>query len=43
LLGFARSLSQQYGAKEVVIQGGTRTTGANPGQRPREIIIRIDK
>jgi len=37
----ARAVGKQNGVKEVVIRGGTRTTGANPGHIPREIKVRI--
>ncbi|HVA50374.1 MAG TPA: hypothetical protein VNH11_28730 [Pirellulales bacterium] len=37
-----RELGRQQGAKEVVILGGMRTTGANPGKLPRPIKIRIE-
>ena len=32
LRNIARALGQQYGVDEVVINGGTRTSGANPGK-----------
>jgi hypothetical protein len=34
-----RILGRQAGARRVIIAGGTRTTGANPGHTPRLIII----
>jgi hypothetical protein len=33
----ATDLGRQHGAKEVIIYGGKRTTGANPGHTPREV------
>ena len=39
----ARVLGQQEGAERVVIQGGQRTTGANPGKKPIDIIIEVNK
>jgi uncharacterized protein RhaS with RHS repeats len=36
-----RKVGEAYGASEVKIQGGTRTTGANPGKEPREITIKV--
>jgi filamentous hemagglutinin len=39
----ARALGQQYGADEVVINGGTRTSGANPGKVPRSITIKVNQ
>jgi hypothetical protein len=41
LRGFARDLGKQNNVEQVVVRGGTRTTGANPGHVPREIIIRV--
>lgn len=38
----ARTLGRQVGAKTVQIVGETRTTGANPGHKPRPITIRLD-
>ncbi|MGS4987765.1 hypothetical protein ACVDG9_07370 [Roseibium sp. RP-7] len=40
---FARDLGKQQGVDQVVIKGGTRTTGANPGHTPRDIIIRVNE
>ena len=37
LRNLAVELGKQQGAKQVIILGGTRTTGANPGQIPRPI------
>jgi hypothetical protein len=39
----ARSLGQQYGVDEVIINGGTRTSGANPGKIPRSITIKVNQ
>ena len=38
-----RKVGEAYGAKEVKIQGGTRTTGANIGKEPRPITIKVDQ
>lgn len=38
----ARALGREYGVREVVIYGGQRTTGANPGKIPRPIVIRVN-
>jgi len=40
---FARDLGRQHGVEQVVIRGGVRTTGANPGHKPRDITIRVDQ
>ena len=41
-----RAAAQQWGrangVKRVVIEGGKRTTGANPGHIPRPIIIEVE-
>ena len=39
---FARQLGRQQGASEVVIEGGRRLTGANPGRIPHTIRIRVN-
>jgi hypothetical protein len=41
LRDLARLFGQQYHVSRVVVQGGVRTTGANPGRRPRPIIIEV--
>ena len=38
-LSAAKSFGREQGVKEVVIEGGVRTTGANPGHLPRPITI----
>ncbi len=38
----ARQLGRQEGMQQVVIYGGTRTTGARPGKIPKPIVIRVD-
>lgn len=38
-LSAAKSFGREQGVKEVVIEGGIRTTGANPGHLPRPITI----
>jgi hypothetical protein len=38
----ARELGRQWNARRVIIEGGIRTTGANPGHKPRRIIISVD-
>ena len=38
-LAAAKSFGREQGAKQVVIEGGVRTTGANPGRAPRPITI----
>jgi len=35
----ARAFGQEQGAKRVIIEGGIRTTGANPGHTPRPITV----
>ncbi len=39
---FARELGRQQGVKEVVIYGGIRTSGANPGHAPRPVKVEVD-
>ncbi len=41
-LNAAKAFGREQGAKEVVIQGGIRTTGANPGHAPRPISIKVN-
>ncbi|OQR32240.1 hypothetical protein BWR15_20270 [Pseudomonas sp. T] len=41
LRNFARELGAANGVSEVIIKGGTRTTGANPGKVPRDIRIKV--
>jgi len=38
-LSAAKSFGRDQGAKSVVIEGGVRTTGANPGHAPRPITL----
>jgi hypothetical protein len=38
-LSAAKAFGREQGVKEVVIEGGARTTGANPGHFPRPITI----
>jgi RHS repeat-associated protein len=38
---YARDIGKAFGAKEVIIQGGRRTSGANPGRTPVPIRIRV--
>ena len=38
-LSAAKAFGREQGVKEVVIEGGARTTGANPGHVPRPITI----
>lgn len=38
---FARDIGRTFGVKEVIIHGGQRTTGANPGRTPTPIRIRV--
>jgi hypothetical protein len=35
----ARRFAADQGARRLIIRGTTRTTGASPGKRPREVII----
>ena len=37
----ARELGRRYGATVVEIRGGIRTTGSNPGHRPRMVRVRV--
>lgn len=37
----AKDLGRQHGALRVIIFGGVRTTGANPGRFPRSIVIPV--
>lgn len=39
----AREIGSAYGASEVLIQGGERSSGANPGHTPRDISIKVNK
>ena len=41
LRDLAREFGRQYFAESVIIQGGVRTTGANPGRVPRSIVISV--
>jgi hypothetical protein len=38
----ARDFGRQQGVKEILVEGGRRTTGANPGKVPRPIRIKVD-
>jgi hypothetical protein len=38
---FARDIGKAFGVKEVDIQGGRRTSGANPGRIPIPIKIKV--
>lgn len=38
-VGAARTFGREVGVKRVIIEGGRRTTGANPGRIPRPIIL----
>jgi len=42
LWNVAKDLGKQYKVKEVIIQGGRRTTGKYKGQIPTPITIKID-
>lgn len=37
----ARDLGRQHGVDSVIIRGGRRTTGANPGKIPGDITIKV--
>jgi hypothetical protein len=37
----ARDLGSQFGAKRVIVHGGIRTTGANPGRVPRPVVFLV--
>jgi len=39
----ARDLGRQHDVGSVVVKGGTRTTGANPGKIPKDITIKVDQ
>jgi hypothetical protein len=39
---FARQLGREQGVNRVLIEGGTRTTGANPGHTPQRIEIKVN-
>jgi hypothetical protein len=41
-LSAAKSFGRERGAKEVVIEGGVRTTGAKPGHLPRSITVNTE-
>jgi len=41
LRNLARVLGRHYNASRVIVWGGVRTTGANPGRVPRPIIIEV--
>jgi hypothetical protein len=43
LLRLARELGQHLGLKRLVVQGGVRTTGANPGHLPRPINLPVGR
>jgi RHS repeat-associated protein len=38
----ARQLGRQEGASNVIVEGGRRTTGANPGHTPRPITVPVN-
>jgi hypothetical protein len=42
LLAMAKELGRHVGVRVVIIHGAVRTTGANPGHRPREIRILVE-
>lgn len=42
LRSFGRQLGKLEGVEKVVIKGGRRTTGANPGHFPRDVILRVN-
>lgn len=42
LMNIGRTLGRQEGAKEVVVYGARRTTGANPGRVPRPVRIKVE-
>lgn len=42
LRGMARELGRQQGAENVIIKGGRRTTGANPGKKPIDIKVKVE-
>jgi RHS repeat-associated protein len=37
-----QSIGRSVGAQEVIIRGQTRTSGARPGHKPREIRVKVD-
>jgi RHS repeat-associated protein len=39
---FARQLGKEQGVNRVIIEGATRTTGANPGHVPRKVEIKVN-
>jgi hypothetical protein len=39
--GLAREFAKTQGVTCIRVRGTTRTTGANPGKVPREIVIRV--
>ena len=39
---FAKLIGREQGAAKVIIEGGTRTTGVNPGHTPRAIEIKVN-
>ena len=41
LRNLAREFGKQHSAERVIIHGGTRTTGANPGRVPLPIVILV--
>ena len=41
LRDLAREFGRQHSARFVIIHGGVRTTGANPGHVPRPIVISV--
>ncbi|MGH2585926.1 MAG: hypothetical protein ACRDJE_13520 [Dehalococcoidia bacterium] len=43
LYAMARAIGHQLGVSQLVIQGGVRTTGANPGRMPRPIVLRVSE
>lgn len=43
LRSYARELGRQEGVRRVIVQGAKRTTGANPGHRPRVIIVKVNQ
>jgi hypothetical protein len=42
LLAAARESGRSWNAHTNIIEGGVRTTGANPGHTPRQIIVSVD-
>jgi hypothetical protein len=37
----ARTFAKSQGVRQLRVRGTTRTTGANPGKSPREVVIRV--